>query len=483
MNRKIKIILLSVLMSLCLVFVGACGETLKVVSVEKTATSGLVDTYTITYSDGSKFDFTVTNGENGEDAQSVTLSQAYAEAVANGYSGSYLDFIIECNTQDNAAAVSAAMKSAVSVYSEHPVTKTEYYYTPGPFGGWSVSSREVKDLSLSAGSGIIYKTDDSSVYIVTNYHVVYYNDSDTDNKIGRKLVVYTYGNSDSPSAVLDDSGNVATGEDGYPCYEYGSGIQCEYVGGSMVYDIAVLKADAAQFGNIEIAPVVTAEQVNVGDYVFAIGNPNGSGISVTGGMVSVDSEYITMTAADDVTSVVYRALRTDTAINSGNSGGGLFNEKGQLVGLVNAKLTSPTIENIAYAVPLSIVRGAADNIIDGQPSGSQAIEKLNLGVTVASSDSRAEYDALTGKVSVSERVTVSDVQSGSMGEELGLQQGDIIMRVEIDGTATEIKRAYNVGDAMFAARKGNAIVITVARNGETQKLQGVCDASYFTKID
>ncbi len=97
MNRKIKIILLSVLMSLCLVFVGACGETLKVVSVEKTATSGLVDTYTITYSDGSKFDFTVTNGENGEDAQSVTLSQAYAEAVANGYSGSYLDFIIECN--------------------------------------------------------------------------------------------------------------------------------------------------------------------------------------------------------------------------------------------------------------------------------------------------------------------------------------------------------------------------------------------------
>lgn len=70
-----------------------------------------------------------------------------------------------------------------------------------------------------------------------------------------------------------------------------------------------------------------------------------------------------------------------------------------------------------------------------------------------------------------------------MGEELGLQQGDIIMRVEIDGTATEIKRAYNVGDAMFAARKGSAVVITVARNGETQKLQGVCDASYFTKID
>ena len=57
------------------------------------------------------------------------------------------------------------------------------------------------------------------------------------------------------------------------------------------------------------------------------------------------------------------------------------------------------------------------------------------------------------------------------------------MRVEIDGTATEIKRAYNVGDAMFAARKGSAVVITVARNGETQKLQGVCDASYFTKID
>ena len=200
--KKLRVALVSIAIAACVAVFGACGGTVKVLSVEKTATDGLVDTYTITYSDGSKFNFTVTNGADGENAEQILPSQAYEDAVANGYTGTYTDFLGQYVTSDTSASVSTALKSSVSVYAEHPVTEIEYYYTQRPFGG-GIGSREVKQLALSAGSGIIYKIDGNDVYIVTNYHVVYYKDSDAQDKIGRKLVVYPYGNSDAPEAVTD----------------------------------------------------------------------------------------------------------------------------------------------------------------------------------------------------------------------------------------------------------------------------------------
>lgn len=480
--KKLRVALVSIAMAACVAVFGACGGTVKVLSVEKTATDGLVDTYTITYSDGSKFNFTVTNGADGENAEQILPSQAYEDAVANGYTGTYTDFLVQYVTSDTSASVSTALKSSVSVYAEHPVTEIEYYYTQGPFGG-GIGSREVKQLALSAGSGIIYKIDGNDVYIVTNYHVVYYKDSDAQDKIGRKLVLYPYGNSDAPEAVTDETGAGVAGEDGYPQYGYGSGIECEYVGGSMIYDIAVLKADIEDFEDAGITAVDLAENVFVGDSAFAIGNPSGNGISVTSGTVSVDSEYIAMTAADDVTNVVYRALRTDTPINSGNSGGGLFNSAGQLIGLVNAKIVSPTVENIAYAIPLSIVRGAADNIIDSAASGATKISKLTLGITVASEDSHAEYEAVSGKAFVTERVVVSAVEASGFAAAAGLREGDIILLVTVDGKSSEILRAFNVDDALFDAREGSTVEITVARDGETYRLSAECGAEHFTSID
>ena len=89
----------------------------------------------------------------------------------------------------------------------------------------------------------------------------------------------------------------------------------------------------------------------VGSSAIAIGNAQGLGISSTSGVVSVDSEYITMTAADGKTAVAFRVMRVDTAINSGNSGGGMYDDNGNLIGIVNAKIVYDGVENIGYAIP------------------------------------------------------------------------------------------------------------------------------------
>lgn len=481
---EFKKMLMAAVVIPCLMFFAGCGNAVTVRSVEKTATEGLVDTYTITYSGGTTFDFTVTNGENGKDAEDLSFADAYAEAVKNGYTGSYMDFIVNfCSGADSAASVGKALSSAVSVYAEHPVTKIEYYYAQNPYGGIGLASREVKTLALSAGSGIIYKIAGESVYIVTNYHVVYNKNSNTENKIGRRINVYLYGSSDKPAAVTDESGKNEEDSDGYPVYGYGeSAVECEYVGGSMVYDIAVLKADLSVFPSSEINAVEFADEMYVGDEVFAAGNPNAAGISVTGGMVSVDSEYIAMTAADEETIVTYRAIRTDTAINSGNSGGGLFNSQGKLIGLVNAKITSASIENIAYAIPASIVIGASENIIASAGNGSDKINKLALNASVVSEGGRAEYDKITGKIRIFERATVGEVSKSGFAAAAGLLEGDIITSVTVDGTEFEITRAFNVGDALFFAVKGSNVGFSVVRNGETEVLEAEALEKYFSII-
>ena len=109
--------------------------------------------------------------------------------------------------------------------------------------------------------------------------------------------------------------------------------------------------------------VFDSEMINVGESAIAIGNPEGNGFSTSLGIVSVDSEYIEMTGADGVTNVEFRVMRIDTAVNGGNSGGGLFNSKGELIGIVNAKIQSTTVENIAYAIPSNLAAAVADNII------------------------------------------------------------------------------------------------------------------------
>ena len=178
----------------------------------------------------------------------------------------------------------------------------------------------------STGSGVIFKLDKANgdAYVITNHHVVYDETSNTKNRISPDINLFLYGQE-------------------YADYK----IPATYVGGSMQYDLAVLKVSASQVlmkSNAIAAEFADSDSVSVLDLAIAIGNPEGETLSATVGYVNVDSEEIDNPAIEKTqnssgnTLNTLRVMRIDAAVNHGNSGGGLFNEKGQLIGIVNAKI-------------------------------------------------------------------------------------------------------------------------------------------------
>ena len=400
---------------------------------------GNVDTYTITYTDGTTYTFTIENGTDGTNSI-ADIEAIYAVAVENGYSGTILDFISDYLSvdTDDSAATSKALLSSVSVKAPYTRTVLQPAYIDGVLQIISYD-QEV----TSAGSGVIYKLDKTAgdAYIITNYHVVYASDNKNDNKISDSISVTLYGSNES--------------------------IPAEYVGGSMTYDIAVLKVDNSENLRTSSAEAITLENsdnVSVGETAIAVGNPQGLGISATSGIVSVDSEYITMTAADDVSTVTFRVMRIDTAINSGNSGGGLFNSSGELIGIVNARMASTSIENIAYAIPSNLATAVADNIIDNAANFNGSVQKMVIGIETTGENSRAVYDNETGRTSIVEDAVISSVEKDSLAESAGLEVGDIITSIKINEDTYQITRNYQLTDLMLTVRSGLDVVLNYTRD-------------------
>ena len=161
------------------------------------------------------------------------------------------------------------------------------------------------------------------------------------------------------------------------------------------------------------------------------------------------------------------SLCDPTPVNSGNSGGGLYNADGELVGIVTAKDTSDASEGMAYAIPVNVAVSVADNIIhycNGREAESGKVLKLGLGLGVSSV--KILYDEIRECTVKYETVIISSVEQDSHAEALGLAVGDIIKRVSVDGEAREITGVYQAPEMMLAAREGSVIVYTVLRGGE-----------------
>lgn len=416
-------------------------------------------------------------GANGSDGSDLDINDVYDAAVQNGYEGTFLEFLKEYLSADisennDTETIAHNMMSVVSVYCGFTVTET---IGGGFFGG----GQTVEEVVCSAGSGVIVglNKEAGTAYVVTNYHVVY--NVDADSQISDSIYLYLYGGMNT----FDTS----TGRDEE------NGIPATYVGGAMNYDIALLEvqgSDILRESDAEVAEIGSSEDLRAGERVYAIGNPEGEGISVTEGVISVDSETLTMTGADEKTTVSLRVMRTDAAINSGNSGGGLFDADGKLIGITNAKRVDQlgegalgqteveeSIDNIGYALPITQVGYVVDNILanDGK------VVRGQLGVTVQKTDSNGEIDN-TGRVAVTEEVTVISVTAGSAADSR-LQTGDIIRSMQIGGTTYTITRMYQITDLLLNVRRGDSIVITVERNGSmTPVTVGFIEDSDFVTI-
>lgn len=439
MKKRIYAVLLMlcVLISSAFVF-SACTESeiIGVVSASINENGELI----LTYHDGTEQNLGSVVGKDGNDGQNGKDGET-GKAGADGADGSY---IISGEESRIPVATAKGLRSAVSISCGFTKTVQTSGYRPGSASTYTYSY-------ASEGSGVIYKLDRASgdAFIVTNYHVVYDAGSNSDNGISEDIKVYLYGSENTDS-----------------------GITASYVGGSLYYDIAVLKINGSEelkSSDACAATVADSDAVTVGETAIAIGNAQGYGISASVGVISVDSEYITMTAADESTTVSFRVMRVDTAVNSGNSGGGLYNGKGELIGIVNAKIVDDGVENIGYAIPSSVAVAVADNIIDYcNGTDVERAQRAMLGITVTSSGSKAVYDAETGYVRIEETVSVYEVSDGSLADGK-LQAGDIIVSAEVNGKTVTVTRQYHVIDLMLGVRVGDTVSIKVKRSesGET----------------
>lgn len=414
MKPKKALFLLAPILSLA-ILAGGCSLTrVSVTSIEKTASYETEDVYTVNYSDGSSSSFTV---KHGKDVTIQDLFDRYKEEYGDELT--YNEFLQKylTVTDESSIAVKTGLLSSFRVQASNSNTSQQ-------------------------GSAVLYAVNESKneAYIITNYHVTYISGSYRGG-IASNLACSVYG-SDHTS------------------------LPCEYIGGSASSDIALLKTNlsALQSVNPDVKPVTFADSYSVGDTVYAIGNTEGEGISATKGIVSVDSEDVTMST--DGTRRTHRAMRIDAAIYHGNSGGGLFNTKGELVGITNGG--DETDQNVNYAIPLSIVQGTADNILhyysDGD-TGTSGAYKITLGFTATSKNARYIFDETSGTAYIKEDIVIAGVNAFSIASNLNLRADDIITGIEVNGTQHPLNRSYEIYDILLTVRAGDEIKISFTRGG------------------
>ena len=417
MKHPTMIRAITALLLLCLLgttVLCSCSEGRSLLSAALNGQGELI----LTYSDGTTENLGVVKGEDGLPGKKGESGDV-GQAGENGANGTVLS---DAHTQ----AAAKGLQSAVSIYCYDTPTSASY---------------------SAAGSGVIWRLDRETgdALIITNYHVVYGTSYRTADGICSNIRAYLYG------------------------AEYKAlALEAEYLGGSMYYDIAVLSVKGSEVlkqSNAVAATLADSEQIRVGADAIAVGNPKGLGISASVGIVSVDSEYIPMKAADGVTPVTMRVMRVDTAVNAGNSGGGLYNADGALCGIVNAKIMADGVENIAYAIPSNLAIAVAQNVVDHcDGTTARRVRLATLGVTVDILDSDAEWDE-DGYVRIVEKVGVRELlQNGAAYGKLRVN--DVILSVTLGEKTVSVTKRHHVVDLLIDARVGDVLTFTVSRQGE-----------------
>lgn len=272
-------------------------------------------------------------------------------------------------------------------------------------------------VQQGAGSGVIISQDG---YILTNNHVI--------NGANSVKVRLRDGTEYDATIIGSDSDN----------------------------DIALLKVSAT---GLSPATFGDSNSLAVGDYVVAIGNPLGElGGTVTDGIISALARKVTI---EDTQMTL---LQTNAQVNPGNSGGGLFNANGELVGIVNAKQSATEVEGIAFAIPINNVLDILSDLKEyGYVTG-----KVDLGIdfTDITSDETAFYYGVnqTG-------CYVLSVDSGSNAEKAGVTRGDLVTKVN----DTDVSSSSDITTALEKAEVGDTVTFTVSRRGTSKTVSFVLE--------
>lgn len=299
----------------------------------------------------------------------------------------------------------------------------------GPLGDGKVNVPDYKELLIdtdSKGSGVIIDINKQTgeAYILTCNHVI--------------------GNFSSSVFVL--------------LYDGYQPIHATVVGRSSNYDLAVLKIQDDQVrGASQAATIANSALVAEGDSAIAVGNPQHNGFAVTVGHVS-RTNVLVSTAGLSI-----RSLQVDTAINAGNSGGGLFDDNGNLIGIVQTKNTNAGIDNVASAIHSNTALSIAKNLIEGRQ-----LQYVDFGLELEIKG--VEIKSLNGKFYRVDKIYIKDILETSdlYGK---LSKGDNIVAVSYNDKTVQVMNEYFFEEIKFDLRVGDEIQFVIA--GKTEPVNVV----------
>ena len=315
----------------------------------------------------------------------------------------------------------------------------------------SESAAEGTTVSSGMTTAQVAKTVSPSVVVITTEQVVYsqwswYGQSQVESGAGSGVVISSDGYILTCAHVVSGASNITVtiGDTDYPA---------TVVGEDDTSDVAVLKIDAT---DLTPATVGNSDSLAVGESVLAVGNPLGElGGTVTSGIVSALNRSVTIQGTSSTNTM--SLIQMDASVSPGNSGGGLFNMNGELIGLVNAKSSSSDAEGLGFAIPINdAIKVAQELLENGYVTGRPYLGITYLAVTDAQTASQLGVNAYG--------VYVVEVVKGGPAEKAGLQAGDRI--VSVDGT--EIASKDDLGTLMQKHAAGDTLSITIAREGQMQ---------------
>lgn len=287
----------------------------------------------------------------------------------------------------------------------------------------------------SEGSGVIYKKEGESAYLVTNTHVIN----------GAKKV----------DIRLAD----------------GTKVPGEIVGSDTYSDIAVVKISSEKVSTV--AEFGDSNQLSVGETAIAIGSPLGSEYAntVTQGIVSSLNRHVSL-KSEDGQAISTNAIQTDTAINPGNSGGPLINIQGQVIGITSSKIASnggTSVEGLGFAIPTNDVKNIINQL---EKEGKVTRPALGIHMVNLTNLSTADIKKLKLPDKVTSGVAVRTVQK-NMPANGHLQQYDVITKVD----DTKISSTTELQNVLYSHSIGDEITITYYRNGKEEKTKIKLDKS------
>lgn len=272
----------------------------------------------------------------------------------------------------------------------------------------------------SAGSGIIVSQDDENIYIATNNHVV----------SGAETLTITFNDGEAVEGTIK-----------------GTDSSCDLA----VVSVAVDDIKSDTLSAIKVASLGDSDATVVGEAAIVIGNALGYGTSVTDGIISAKEREVSI-QDDDGNLITNTLLQTNAAVNPGNSGGALLNAKGEVIGIVSAKLSDQAVEGMGYAIPISYAWNIIQQMID-----NDVVSELDASyIGIAGKDITSE---MSEKYNIPVGVYVAQVVEGSGAEEAGIKAEDVITGFN----GRKVTSVNTLNNIMKYIKAGTTVEVTVAR--------------------